>query len=355
MERERGPGITLRVLLSHNLPLRFGRCFAPLASFALLLPSACSQPSVTPLVTELLVPPATKATQPDLPSLLVWTRTQGGSPIVQTRLISANGSLLVTRNEPVAETSHGLVAVRLVPDSIAICPCSECDVPTGCPAPTLQRRLVGRAVAQHLATPALVDLAEPLQDGHCDGPTDSEQRTMRVLALASTTAFVELEDSQMYCQAAHPTFSTFPVAVDLERGELLRFEPAASELAALATKAQEQIVEAADGCLSDSKETPAFFSLWPGFSKEGTANVQLAFTMGAPYACGTGPGHYSVQTEVVSSTVPESLKLPAIPSWALPVFAHEEVVGVGALLDAARTHEAVAELRSAALPPAFDE
>ena len=339
------------MLIGYLLPRRSRRWF----TLALFLSSACSHPPAKPQVTELSVQPAAKTAQSELPSLLVWTRTHGDASIVQTRLISANGSLLVTRNEPVAETSHGLVAVRLVPASIEACPCSACDDPAGCPEPKLQPRTVGRAVAQHLTTPEIVDLAEPLQDGHCDGPTDSEQRTIRVLALASTTAFVELDDSQMYCQAAHPTFSTFPVAVDLERGELLRFEPAASELAALAAKAQAQIVETVDGCLSDSTETPAFFSLWPGFSKEGNANVQVAFTMGAPYACGTGPGHYSVQTEVVSSTMPESLKLPAIPSWALPVFAREEVVGVGALLDAARTQEAVAELRSAALPPAIDE
>jgi hypothetical protein len=56
----------------------------------------------------------------------------------------------------------------------------------------------------------------------------------------------------------------------------------------------------------DEEEKPTF---WRGIAKlgeDGRIAAEYTFTKSAPYVCGTGPGHYSVATEVVE---------PGRPSW----------------------------------------
>ena len=68
----------------------------------------------------------------------------------------------------------------------------------------------------------------------------------------------------------------------------------------------------------------------------GTLRTSYTFVMGAPYVCGMGPDHYSVDTTIESREPPEELAMPRVPAWLGSALAQQPAFGLGIVAETER-------------------
>lgn len=271
-------------------------------------------------------------------AILIWLAGSGsGGP--RTLLVGDDGAVLAERAEPVVATKTGLFAVRRIEAELDHC---DCDGTVG-PFPA------GRAVIEDLKEGGgQIELGTPLEVGEsCDVATMDVERGLQVMALAGTALFARVHDSVMFCGAAHPTFGTTTLALDLATGQPLGLGLDEPAVESLRDRAHEVFASEYAGCIFDTEETPQLYDTRVQFDASGRMGARLTFTVGAPYMCGTGPGHYSVETDVDTPTAPSGVPRVDLPSWARVATKDSELLGVGLELDAEAARNAAELLQSA--------
>ena len=70
-------------------------------------------------------------------------------------------------------------------------------------------------------------------------------------------------------------------------------------------------------CVNDPKtEEPALYARNFRFNEQGELRSLLTYTLSAPYFCGVGPGHHTVDGEVEVDSIPPDLgALARVPNW----------------------------------------
>lgn len=274
-------------------------------------------------------------------AILIWL-AGGSSGGPRTLLVGDDGAVLAERDEPVVATKAGLFALRRVESEIVHC---DCEGSVG-PFPA------GRAVVEELKEGgAVIELGTPIEVSEsCDVPTMDVERGLQVMALAGTAVFARVHDSVMFCSAAHPTFGTTTIALDLASGHPLGLGLDEPVVASLRERAHEVFTSEYAGCIFDPEETPQLYDTRVHFDQSGKMGARLTFTVGAPYMCGTGPGHYSVETDVDTAIAPSGVPRADLPGWARAATKDSELVGVGLELDAETAWRAAEVLKSASFP-----
>ncbi len=151
------------------------------------------------------------------------------------------------------------------------------------------------------------------------GPHDTE---LELHGGVGNVYFVSVHSWDQFCGGAHPMFASEALSFDAETGKLVQLSFPKPALEPLQKRAH---AELAGGCVMDPKEVPSPYRATAAYADSGELEGSFAFTMSAPYMCGTGPGHYSVVSEQVSSWIPPELhRWGKLPGW---VAAHAAASG----------------------------
>lgn len=297
--------------------------------------AASASPSVTSLIGD---PPAAGGL--DVAHVLVWRREAEG--VVATRWVAREGRgprTMLTVPAPVVATPAGLHVVRATRTEFPLCACPGTAGP-GDPgvSTALDLEPLGAGTRR-----ALVEGAST--ESPCPGEIASFESSAAAEGVLGTLVTVRSSDTGMGCVAAHPFFGDSFRALDAATGQALVLAPPPSEAEALLDLARAQLAREYEGCLFDPEARPELYSTRFAFAPDGHLRASYGYMTGAPYACGTGPGHYSVLSEVISDVLPpQAAPWSHAPAWLVPELQGSEVVGVSpvpASIDVARLERAL--------------
>jgi hypothetical protein len=299
---------------------------APLAGGAGL--AACAEP--TSLVVHIAPAPAptTPAPGSKAPAAIVWVHRDEGIRSLWLEEAEGGPTVRLERGEPVIATAAGLYAYRTREASLGAVRGCGCDPA----APGCEKAVTAtEAIAVHLGTGRVVPIAAPGAPEACDGLAEYAG-DVSLAGSAGALVFAGTTSEESCCTAAHPIFHAAAVAFDLERLAPVSFSPPKTSLPRLAKRAREQLLREAAGCLTDASEAAELFASRFEYDETGRLVGRYTFTMSAAYACGTGPGHYSVATDVIDPMIPDDLdRLRAAPAWIEPWLQAHPIVGLSVL------------------------
>ncbi|MFO0553534.1 MAG: hypothetical protein U0271_34445 [Polyangiaceae bacterium] len=283
-------------------------------------------------------PSASQSTSPMLGTAFVLWK-QGTAGPLKSLLVDASGAIVAERAEPVAVRGRELVAFREEPEPADFCDCERLTTARGEVArPAIVSLETGRAVAY---------LAESFTGSACESGAGDYERSLTPSALLGSQFFGVLSETGMGCGAAHPFFGSTALRWDVESNAAVTESPSEATLASLRPRVREVILADAAGCVFDAEEVPTLFSFQPVFEPNGTISTQYTFTMGAPYVCGTGPGHYSVAGEVSDPRSPPGPGRVVMSDAVKVLVGRGGIVGVSAPLPASEVEHAAELFRRA--------
>ncbi len=157
----------------------------------------------------------------------------------------------------------------------------------------------------------------------CAGTVGSHDTQLELHGGVGSVYFVTVHSWDQFCGGAHPMFASEALTFDVETGKQV---PVSFPKAVLEPLQKRAHGELAGGCVIDPTEVPTAHRAMAAYAESGELEGLYSFTMSAPYVCGTGPGHYSIVSEQVSSWVP-----PEIERWGkLPAWLAARVAASGA-------------------------
>lgn len=325
---------------------------------ALAALAACGSASTGSTVVDVAAPSASASMTPiEKPSgdaLIVWRpeedHDRAPSGIVSV-LVDGAGATLVERPEPIVVIDGAPFAFRARTVATTFCDCNACLGPTGCPDPM-------PGVPGSVGVPVLVPLgaasnvpeayafADVTPETTCTTGEAEESFDMHPHALVGPYLFGTVSAMYMGCLAAHPMWDSQIVAMDLRTRAGLVTSPPDGRLTSMIATADDQLK---DECVMDETEEPVF---WRGSAKldeMGKIVGQYTFTKSAPYMCGTGPGHYSVATEIEDPEKPAFVLDASVPRGLEPALIRLHAIGFSAPIPKERVGDAL-KLLGAPLP-----
>jgi hypothetical protein len=324
----RGPiGVTLR----DRMAPRFGALL-----FFSLFSSACggSGPSESLVVDVSAAPGSSSLAKPVRGAAIVWTSDPAAAFEVASLWIepAADGKAEVRhrRNEPVVSAQGSLVRLRKVEVESELSDCEACNA--GACKPSGERAITHSVVADDLLANTTQTLVEETAESPESAIGDLE-RSVILRGAVGSQIFMIRYGSGYGCGAAHPTYFAEPLVFDLPSGATppLTVPPAIEP--GLQARAKKFLVAEYGDCLMDPEETPRLFEITPRFGKSAQLTASYTFLMGAPYVCGFGPGHYSVETTIEDQPLPLGLPIVTIPGWARSAFDDKTLLGISLVLD----------------------
>jgi hypothetical protein len=273
-----------------------------------------------------VIPPATPRA-PEPPPLrlvaagaaIVWTadpKARGGFRSALVEPGPGGTKVVAERPEVVLASSKELWVLRVKKAHVTGCgDCDKCatDPPTckknqpiDVDEPSLQSLRSGRVLEpwsqSFVFTPG------------CTAAVTTQGAMATLTGAVGPVFFAEVSTQLMGCGAAHPMSSDEPLAFDLDTEKAIKPTIPAAAKDDLAARAHKALT--AEECASDPKEAAAPFEVTAAYGEGGALHGVYAFTMSAPYMCGTGPGHYSVLDTQTSPWLPAELA----PYGKLPPF-----------------------------------
>lgn len=321
--------------------------------------AACGSAS-TPAVVDVAAPSASASSTegPGKPTpgdaVIVWRPEQdyGRAPSgIVSVLVDAGGATLVERPEPIVVIDGAPFAFRVDTVATTFCDCNACLGPSGCPDPMpgLPGSL-GVPVLVRLGAPADAPDAYPFVNVNpattCASGEAEESFDMMPYGLVGPYLFGTVSAMYMGCLAAHPMWDSQIVSIDLRTRAGLVTSPPEARLPSMIAAADAQLK---NECVMDEAEKPVFWRGSAKLSETGKIVGQYTFTKSAPYMCGTGPGHYSVATDVDDPEKPSFVADASVPRGLEPVLIRLHAVGFSAPIPAGKVSDAL-KLLAAPLP-----
>lgn len=235
-----------------------------------------------------------------------------------------------SRDEPVAIVNGALHAIRIVEREVDLEGCIDCE---NCKEGELVRVMMRSLVAQELGGDHVIPIAE--QD-RMTNATDAETN-FELKGLFGSVAFIEAHSASTECGAFHPFFTDAPLAFDLATAGEAKIASSKRQIDDAAADARVRLADMRASCIEDPDPfTPALHALVVGFGRGASPRVVYTFTAEAPYMCGTGPGHYSVATEVERHELPDTHPPVDVAPWLTNVIGREGAIGIASRIPAAR-------------------
>jgi hypothetical protein len=317
-------------------------------------PVVPAQASVAAVAPPPVAPPA-KPKPPEPPPLrlvaagavIVWTedaKARGGFRSAMVEPAPGGAKVVVERPEVILASSKDLWVLRI--KKTRDLSCAECDKCLTDP-PTCKKNEASdedEPYLQNLRTSRVIEpwRATFVPSKGCADSMSMHHDEVTLTGAVGPVLFAEVSTGGMACGAAHPQFAQESLVFDLdaEADTKLTFPDAATD--ALAELAHKELV--AQDCAMDPDETPTPYEATAAYGAGGELHGAYSFTMNAPYACGTGPGHYSIINTQTSPWLPPELaaygKLPAFAASYMA--AHKAVYAMP--IAAARVADAEKEM-----------
>lgn len=330
------------------------RAVAPSAAPASASPSASAAPASPeqPLAEELAAEAATPL--PDAPpktrangdAAIVWLpdpKAERGYKSVLVENVAGKAKVVAQRKEPVLVGSKDLWVLRS--KKLASRACDECDACLTDP-PTCKRDVRIDLDEPFLKSLRTGKVLEPWSNAFaartgCAGSVGDHETTLELEGGVGSVYFFSVFSSDQFCGGAHPMFATEPVTVDVDTGRTLDLTFPSEAVEALRKRAHGEL---GGGCVIDPKEVPTAYRATATYRANGELVGLYAFSMSAPYMCGTGPGHYSVLSEQEADWLPPELaRWGKLPEWVATYAAGAAAKHVF-LLEAPRARAAKREL-----------
>lgn len=265
-------------------------------------------------------------------SALVWQKhpTQG---VITSWVENSNNSahMRAESTKLIGANKDGLWMVKNYTKKFSLCKCP------GTPGPVWSPKEAHAAKVIFLSTNKESTLAESLpQDRSCKAELADFESGVTIHGVIGSIILFNVSEMGMGCMAAHPFFSEAAQTVDITTGNSVPLTPPANLLPELQDEVHKELAEGDDPCLLDPDEKPSYFGTVLGVDSNGTLVARYQFTMGAPYACGTGPGHYSVLGETLPTELPASIaKFENAPPWLADFLSKhsQSIVGISPVPD----------------------
>jgi hypothetical protein len=300
---------------------------------------AAPPPTTRPaLLAEIPTSPPPGVTEAD--AEIVWVTDESLPLGVRSAWLSsssrdAGGSvwLSASRQEPVLASGSALYALRTEEALVEVCDCKRCDAKS-CSVSSKRTSAVDVLVSVELSSGRKRRLSAPPSASACEDGTDSVSVELALgSGFGSSLDYFESVASQP-CEAPHPQFSDDRRIVDVATGVTKQVTPTEPQIVALLPTARKQLQE--NGCLFAEDDT-AFWGAALVWGPGPVARGAYTFIRGAPYACGTGPGHYSVATTIETSELPaDHPPVPQIPAWVGDALRGDVPRGLSPIEDTAR-------------------
>ncbi len=246
----------------------------------------------------------------------VWVEDSPSGPVEKAR-----------RNEAVTADASGVWALRVVNTSSS-CKACECEDGnnTACSATMIEsnelkavRLPMGKEVPIASSELSCGDDAIQMAEGH-----------LSLVSMAGPWITIAKSAMMMVCGAAHPMFSGEWIVYNIEQRKPFQVVLSPDDDARMAKQAHEILVRTGQGCIS-SDEAPATLIMSSfGYDRTGKLKGHYYYGMPSNYACGTGPDHYSMVTELSDDAVPGALQtLPKVSPWLVAYMQRSDVDVVG--------------------------
>jgi hypothetical protein len=125
--------------------------------------------------------------------------------------------------------------------------------------------------------------------------------------------FFSIHAWDQFCGGVHPTFGDQALSFDLDTGQPVTLSFPQAPMPLLRKQARTELL---GSCASEPDEEPAAYRATAAYGESGELHGVYELTMTEPYACGTGPGHYSVVSVQTSDWIPSELeRWGKLPGW----------------------------------------
>lgn len=292
---------------------------------------AATAPTEAPELDPILLETEAATPVPDAPpkinmtgaAALVWVPDDKARFAVKSVLIEAAGRgarVVATRKEPVLVGQRELWVLRK--KRLTSRACAECELCNSDPPACKKNSLVDieEPFLQSLGSKKTLEpwSGEYTPMDGCQSGVGDHEIELTLHGGVGRFYFFSVSTSLQFCGGAHPTYGDSTITLDVDSSQKVTLSFPAEVQGALAKRAH---AELAPGCVMDAHEKPEPYRALAAYAANGELTGLFDYTMSAPYACGTGPGHYSVVSEQSSAWIPPELaaygKLPAwVASYA---------------------------------------
>jgi hypothetical protein len=259
------------------------------------------------------------------------------------------GAVWITamRQEPVVASGSSLHAIRIDQEIVRVCDCTTCDE-SACKKLAKETSSLDVPVSVDLTSGKKQRLLDPIGSAGCDGRVASIYAAFGVGSAFGSFVDVSQHVANQACDAPHPFFFDERHFVDVATGRDATLSPSKAQIDLLVPRAQKELAEAHEGCVSGDDDT-SFWGVALEWGPSAVARGAYTFIRSAPYMCGTGPGHYSVETTMVSDLPETHPPLPEIPPWVTEALRGGTPRGLSPVDEKARA-KLVGRFRSAPVP-----
>jgi hypothetical protein len=319
-----------------------------LVMFGLAALGACASPGPTSAARAETVDvaverarPATSAPPPP-EAAIVWIADRAAALGVTSVWLEPGGATgappreIARRSGPVVAVGATLVGLVRRERHAPLADCDACNA--GTCTPSGQTSSGAGLDAVDLRTGQVRDLTP----GEQDGPTDVDtglgdfESDVEVTGAVGSVVFFRGSGTGYGCGAAHPFFFSKAAAFDLASAAEAPLAPPSRIEADMSAEAKRVLVAEHGDCLLEPDSAPTLFEIAPKFDEHGALRASYTWIMGAPYVCGVGPDHYSVDATLDDRDPPAGLGFSRAHDWLRPAFEHRAITGVSMVDAAAR-------------------
>lgn len=294
---------------------------SPVWTAASASPAAVESTETPPLPP---IPPAPVPREADGAAAIIWQEDTSEERNVTSTLIEPSGTGYVevaTRKGHVFVGPDDLFVLDSKKETIKFCDCMSCNMDDTPPCGRFTSETLSRPFLRSLRTGRPFDLWKSRYGGPMGCDTEGSGVDIRISGGVGDLLFANVMVTHNFCHSAHPMFDDSVAIVDLGSRKDRELTPPPEVMAPLLARAKADLAESC----GHPDEEPRFYSSSARYDAQGVLHGVYDFIVGAPYVCGTGPGHYSVLSSQTSDWIPlELLPWGKLPGW---VAAHLKKTG----------------------------
>jgi hypothetical protein len=289
---------------------------------ARVLPAAASASASAPVASASAppplppVPPAPAPREATGAAAIVWQEDKASAGAFTSTLIEPGGTGYVevaSRKGRVFVGPEELFVLDSYKATSKFCDCMACNFDVDPPCGRFKSSTVSRSFLRSLKTGRPFDPWKshtPVPSG-CD--TEDSSAAVNVSGGVGGVLFAGISVMHVSCHAAHPMFDEIVTILDLAARKETKLTPPPEVMEPLKARAKVELLSG--GCVN-TEEEPQFYGSSARYDARGVLHGVYDFTMGAPYVCGTGPGHYTVLSSQTSDWIPRELEpWGKLPGW----------------------------------------
>jgi hypothetical protein len=270
------------------------------------------------------IPPAPVLPEAEGAAAIVWEEDKTAAGTFTSTLIEPSGTGYVEvarRKDRVFVGPDDLFVLDSRKATAKLCDCMACNLDADTPCSRFTSSTVLQPFLRSLKSGRAFDPWKSRYGGPMGCDTEGSNTEITITGGVGTMLFSSVSVMHVFCHGAHPNFDEDAPVLDLATRKERELTPPPEVMAPLMARAK---AELAGGCVNADDE-PQLYSSSARYDAKGVLHGVYDFTIGAPYVCGTGPGHYSVLSSQTSDWIPlELLPWGKLPGW---VAAHLEKTG----------------------------